>query len=148
MQEGEIDVHLSGLDCILSKKGEGLGALTGVKKRFFSLAQGSRSHVLKINYYEKQGGIQKGTVILSHTSVVDVHGPQISIVCLHICTRKLIYIYIYEFVCIHEYVYMYVCMYGRMEGWMDVCMYVDDEDNLPWDTSERTDSFCLLHGPG
>jgi hypothetical protein len=78
--EGEEETPINGLDCVLAKRGEGVSSLMGMKTRFFSLVLGKDSKLLKINYYDGKGGVKKGTIILSHTSVVTSNSTNITIV--------------------------------------------------------------------
>ena len=73
-----------GLDVWLSKKGEGLGALTGEKKRFFTLERGVESGCLRVAYFGPgpggQPGELKGSIPLFPTTTVEASGRQLLVV--------------------------------------------------------------------
>ena len=93
----------------LSKKGEGLGAFTKEKKRYFTLLYGADSRMLKFVYFEDvhHGAPKgrKGFIPLTPASAISVHGCVILIVRLALFNKKKVqrerereYIYIYIYI--------------------------------------------------
>ena len=81
--DDEEDV-LGGKGVWLSKKGEGLGLLTGSKRRYFLLVRGCASGLLKLNYYsDVRGGgpvDKKGAIELLPNASISTDGSTILIV--------------------------------------------------------------------
>jgi hypothetical protein len=82
--DDEDEEELSGLGKWLGKKGEGLGVLTGEKKRFFVLMWGRQTQQLKLCYYAKlQHGLpvnRKGFVVVTPATLVQSQGKTITLV--------------------------------------------------------------------
>ena len=81
--DDEEDV-LGGKGVWLSKKGEGLGLLTGSKRRYFLLRAGIQSQLLKFVYFEtfKEGslGKRKGAILLTPSSIISSSEKTLKIV--------------------------------------------------------------------
>ncbi len=82
MDDEDEDDVLPGQGVWLLKKGEGMGALTGDKRRFFTVTHGKTSHLLKFNYFanvDKEGRPfnKRGFIPLIAGSSVIPSGKQI-----------------------------------------------------------------------
>ena len=77
---------LPGFNVWLSKKGEGLGAITGSKNRYFVLVQGRNSGAVRINYYTDQNAKDlKGHISIYPTSACTSSDRLLSIVSFSVC---------------------------------------------------------------
>ena len=81
--DDEIDV-LPGQGVWLAKRGEGLGALSADKKRYFVLVYSQRSRALRMAYYADLQGRQpldrKGAIPVSMLSSISARGVELRIV--------------------------------------------------------------------
>lgn len=81
--DDEIDV-LPGQGVWLAKRGEGLGALSADKKRYFVLVYSQRSRALRMAYYADLQGRQpldrKGAIPVSLLSSISARGVELRIV--------------------------------------------------------------------
>ena len=89
---GEEQVNvLPGLDVWLYKKGEGLGALSDEKRRFFVLQETTGTKALRIAYFapgpDGKAGSYKGRIPIYPSSTIAAKGGKITIVCVCVCVK-------------------------------------------------------------
>jgi hypothetical protein len=84
ISRGEEETPIAGLGVWLLKKGEGLGALTGPKRRFFTLTRGTQSGLVKMAYAESEDTGPKGAILLSPLSNISSADRTVLIVSLFV----------------------------------------------------------------
>ena len=87
----EEEEEIAGIALWMHKQGEGLGGLTGEKKRFFTLVFGEQSKTLKLCYYAQlQHGRpinRKGHIVVTPATGLSCNGKALSLVYMWECAR-------------------------------------------------------------